>query len=194
VELGGSYQVIWDSKNGRFSSAETWDKLRVKYPIVDWYNIVWFASAIPRHSFFLWLAFHKAISPREKMCGWGFEGDSLFLFCRASIESQSHLFFECSFSRRIWSSLMNDCSVSYYPSKWDEVAIWSITAMKGSTLESSIWKLCFGAAVYHLWLQRNALIHEITPRTEEQIISRIRWEVRSRVMAKFSARTDVHRF
>jgi hypothetical protein len=78
--------------------------------------------------------------------------------------------------------------------EWDEVAIWSITTMKGSTLGSSVRKLCFGAAVYHLWLQRNALIHGKTPRTEEQIISRIRWEVRSRVMAKFSARTDVHRF
>jgi hypothetical protein len=46
-------------------------------------------------------------------------------------------------------------------------------------------KLCLGAAVYHLWQQRNALLHGKTPRTEEQIVSRIRWEVKARIMAKF---------
>jgi hypothetical protein len=69
VELGGLDQAIWDSKSGQFSNAETWDKLRIRYPVVDWYNIVWFASAILRHAFFFWLAFHKAITTREKMCG-----------------------------------------------------------------------------------------------------------------------------
>jgi hypothetical protein len=38
-------------------------------------------------------------------------------------------------------------------------------------------------ACYHLWRQRNDLIHGNVPRSEEQIIAHIRWEVRSKIMA-----------
>jgi hypothetical protein len=123
VELGGLDQVIWDSKSGQFSSVETWEKLRIRYPVVDWYKIVWFASNIHKHAFFLWLAFHKPITTREKMCGWGLAGDSLCLFCRVSMESQSHIFFEYSFSKRICRSLMSECLMSNYHSDWDEIVV-----------------------------------------------------------------------
>jgi hypothetical protein len=58
VELGGLDQAIWDSKSGQFSSAETLDKLRIRYPVVDWYNIVWFASAIPIMVVYIKCQFH----------------------------------------------------------------------------------------------------------------------------------------
>jgi hypothetical protein len=78
--------------------------------------------------------------------------------------------------------------VSNYPSDWDEIVVWSVVGLKGNNMVSYVRKLCLGAAVYHLWLQRNAILHGKTPRTKEQIISRIRWEVRARVMAKFPVR------
>jgi hypothetical protein len=38
--------------------------------------------------------------------------------------------------------------------------------------------------VYHLWQQRNALLHSNNPRMEEAILAQVRWEVRMRIMAK----------
>jgi hypothetical protein len=83
---------------------------------------------------------------------------------------------------------MSECLVSNYPSDWNEIAVWSIVALKGNNMVSCVRKLCLGAVVYHLWLQRNAILHDKTPRTKEQIISKIWWEVRARVMVKFSGR------
>jgi hypothetical protein len=75
VILGEVDKVVWDSKNGELSSSETWEKLRVAHPIVDWHKVVWFPVSIPKHSFVLWLAFHGALITKEKMCSWGFNGN-----------------------------------------------------------------------------------------------------------------------
>jgi hypothetical protein len=42
------------------------------------------------------------------------------------------------------------------------------------------------ATTYNLWMQRNLLLHGRTLKTEEEILSRIRWEVKVRIFAKFS--------
>jgi hypothetical protein len=57
--------------------------------------------------------------------------------------------------------------------------------MKGKQLQATTRKLCFDAAVYNMWLNRNALLHGRTPKTEDRILSKIRWEVKSRLIAKF---------
>jgi hypothetical protein len=83
---------------------------------------------------------------------------------------------------------MSECLVSNYPYDWDEIVVWSVVALKGNNMVSCVRKLFLGAAVYHLWLQRNVILHGKTHRIEEQIIFKIRWEVRARVMAKFPVR------
>jgi hypothetical protein len=152
---------------------------------VEWYGVVWFSAAIPKHAFFIWLAFQDAITTRENMCRWGYTGDILYLFCRFKQESLAHLFFECSFSRRIWRSIMADCKVLDPPDDWDLIVKWSSAGMKGKNLHSTARKLCFAATVYNLWMQRNCLVHDRNPKTEEALLSKIRWEVKSRILYKF---------
>jgi hypothetical protein len=68
VELAEANQSIWDSRSGKFSSADTWEKLKEKKPMVEWHDVVWFSIAIPKHAFFLCLAFKDAIVTREHLC------------------------------------------------------------------------------------------------------------------------------
>jgi len=89
-------------------------------------------------------------------------------------ESRNHLFFHCSFSRRIWIALMNDCSCIDPPSDWESVVDWCVAVLHGKSLKSSLGKLCFGACVYHLWKQRNALLLGNTPKTEEALVAQIK--------------------
>ena len=42
-------------------------------------------------------------------------------------------------------------------------------------------RLVFGAVVYNLWHTRNELRHAGSPRTEEQILKKVMWEVRTRL-------------
>jgi hypothetical protein len=82
VLIGEVDQPIWGTKGGVFSCAETLEELREKKPVVEWHDVVWFSTAIPKHAFFLWFAFQDAITTREKLCSWGYTKDSLCLFCR----------------------------------------------------------------------------------------------------------------
>jgi hypothetical protein len=79
--------------------------------------------AIPRHSFLLWLVFRDALVTKAKMCNWGF----------GKQESIEHLFFHCSFSRRVWKTLMADCLISNPDIEWEEVVLWSIKGLKGGS-------------------------------------------------------------
>jgi hypothetical protein len=60
--------------------------------------------------------------------------------------------------------------------------------MKGNKLQVTAKKLCFAAAVYNLWLHRNALLHGRSTKTEDGILSKIKWEVKSRLLAKFPSK------
>jgi hypothetical protein len=52
VILGDVDKPIWGTKCGVFSCAEILEELRVKKPIVEWNEVVWFTAAIPKHAFF----------------------------------------------------------------------------------------------------------------------------------------------
>jgi hypothetical protein len=59
-----------------------------------------------------WLVFRGALVTKVKLSNWGYGKDILCSFCYAEQESVERLFFHCSFSRRMWMAVMNDCKVS----------------------------------------------------------------------------------
>jgi hypothetical protein len=181
VSLGGDDVPIWKNSTGKYNCANTWNALREKEPRVDWWKAVWHPVAIPsRHSFMLWLVFKGALVTRERMCRWGYIGDCLCLFCRGCIESSDHLFFKCGFSKRIWKKLMKLCHVENPFEDWDDIRAWCGTVLTRDCFNI----LCLGAATYHIWKQRNAILHSNSILTEEAIIGRIKWEVKARMIAK----------
>jgi hypothetical protein len=78
---------------------------------------------------------------------------------------------------------MAECSISNAPMDWDAIEAWGLKALKGKCIRANLGRLCLGSTVYNLWKQRNALLHNSSPKTEESLMNCIRWEVRSRLMA-----------
>jgi hypothetical protein len=74
------------------------------------------------------------------------------------------------------------------PVDWDSLCQWCVDHLKGSSLFATIYKLCLGSAVYHLWRHRNDLEHDNLLRTEEVLIRQIKWDVRSRLLGSCSAK------
>lgn len=95
--------VKWLSRCS-FSIAATWEDLRPPQPRVDWCNLVWFSKAIPRHAFILWLA---RLSTKEKLILYGSIPSMSCLLCSLSLESHDHLFFQYSYSSRVWARLQS---------------------------------------------------------------------------------------
>jgi hypothetical protein len=182
VILGEVDKPVWGTKGGVFSCAETLEELRVKKPTVEWHEVVWFTATIPKHAFFPLASFSRLLL-LEKRC---VVGDIMVIVSVFSI----------GLNRKVW--LISFFSVvlvgrfgdlSWLIVRWwilPLIVRWSSMTMKGKGLHSTTRKLCFAATVYNLWMQRNLLLHGRTPKTKEESLSRIKWEVRVRLLAKFS--------
>jgi hypothetical protein len=109
------------------------------------------------HSFFSWCL--RMLLPLRKRCVVG--ALQVLPFANSALlvkkESREHLFFSCSFSRIIWRSALADCLIIDPPVDWDSLCQWCVDHPKGSSLFATIYKLCLGSAVYHLWRHRNDL-------------------------------------
>lgn len=79
---------------------------------------------------------------------------------------------------------MNLWLVSDVECTWQILIDWSVNQLKGRSLKVTICKLAWWATVYHLWQQRNAIIHSKNVRNEEHIIKDIKKDVKGRIESK----------
>lgn len=61
---------------------------------------------------------------------------------------------------------------------------WAVKNLKGLELRTSICMLTLGGPIYYLWHQRKAIIHNSPILTEEQILAKIKQDVRGRLEFK----------
>ena len=59
----------------------------------------------PKHWFCLWLATKQKLKTREQLIKHGICTDDRCLLCSTNIETHDHLFFSCTFSSQVWTSL-----------------------------------------------------------------------------------------
>jgi hypothetical protein len=79
---------------------------------------------------------------------------------------------------------MAECSILNVPLDWENIEDWGLNVLLGKCIRACLGSLCFRATIYNLWRQRNDLLYNNTPRTEEAILAYIRWEVCARILAK----------
>jgi hypothetical protein len=67
---------------------------------------------------------------------------------------------------------------------WDEIIQWCSTELRKECFKTRLKILCLGAALYILWRQGNALLHSKNIATEEALLSKIKWDVKTRILEK----------
>jgi hypothetical protein len=144
----------------------------------------WFPHAISKQAFIVWLVVQDRLLTREWLIKWGYKGEVKCLFCHNQIESWEHLFFERSFSYRIWKFYMQRCQENNSPITWDEVLKLGIRKWETITLKGLLYRLVLGLVIYNLWHTRNEIKHLSQPSFEEQILKKVLWEVRTRIAGK----------
>lgn len=63
---------------------------------------------------------------------------------------------------------MNFFLVSDPEFEWDELVAWGLAHLKGKSFKR-VCKLAWWSSLYHIWLQRNAIMHASTVWCEEQV-------------------------
>lgn len=172
--------MVWeDDSRGIFSVRSVWDAMRMRGNLESWYRIVWFRKAIPRHSFLLWLAIQGGIYTQDRLMAFGISGCSRCVLCGCSVEDIDHLFFQCSFSTQIWTSVLAMCGLDWSSRDWLQTVEW-MDQYTSDSLCHLLVRLSLAASVYYIWRERNARLHDEPPRPLNILISDIVFSVRTR--------------
>ncbi|GJY09918.1 hypothetical protein Tco_0378103 [Tanacetum coccineum] len=107
-------------------------------------------------------------------------------------DSHSHLFFNCTFARRLWERLKGMAKLGNVSNSWAQVISSIVNIPAKNTIWSIIQRLVLGASVYFIWQERNNRLFGGYSRTEDIVFKLIAETVRYRIMGfKLKCTNDV---
>ena len=98
-------------------------------------------------------------------------------------ETRNHLFFECSYSKKIWQQVLGLCRFRRDVLVWSYELRWAVQKLKEKSLISLILRIGWNAYIYQIWKERNNRIFKQKEEKEEQILEHIKTAVRYRIAA-----------
>lgn len=166
-----------------FSSSRTWESMRPKEMAKDWSKSVWFKGSVPKHAFNMWVAHLNRLPTRQRLATWGICASTSCCLCSQQTETRDHLLITCDFSAVIWNLVFNRLSPTQLLfSTWAELLSW--TRRRSAIAPSLLRKIVSLATVFHLWKQRNNVLHNARLIPSQIIFNGIDREVRNTITAR----------
>lgn len=100
--------------SSRFISSQIYNLVRNHKPQVSWHRTVLFKRGIPKHNTLTWMVNLNRCPNKDRLISRNIQVDPNCLFCNTESESRDHLFFNCTFSSAIWSSLSTKLRLPSY--------------------------------------------------------------------------------
>ena len=181
---------VWRASNGKllaFSVSSAWEELRPRGMEVSWYRVAWFTHCIPRHSFHLWLVLRRSLKTQDMLRQWdvGLDTDLNMLrcvFCDLQPDSHEHLFFECSFSSRIWCAVRMLAGMDLVPPNLHDILSFLQPMAHRRTAKSVIGRLILAASSYFIWMERNNRLFKKVRRSSDELCDIIMVTVRLKLL------------
>ena len=94
--------AVWKYLGSKYSAAVIWNEIGPKQDKKDWHRLLWTSLMIPRHVIVVWMAILNRLPTLDRMSSWGLVQDGKCRLCQNALETRDHLFFACSFSKKVW--------------------------------------------------------------------------------------------
>ena len=146
--------ILWRDKNMRCSSfriKEVWKCMRIDYPSVDWYKVVWFSQCNPRMAFILWMAIKGRLQTHDRVMKWNNDPNMKCPLCKKVSDSHRHLFFECEYSGDVWKMLKDKLEIMWMSNSWSTIIEQYANDTCNSSIGSVLKRIGLATCVYHLW-------------------------------------------
>ena len=194
-------KLVWKSIDGSFkdfSVSEAWQSIRKRSNEVSWHRLVWSKYGIPRHSIHLWLIMRRRLKTQDRLKQWdvGINVDLNLLrcpLCKTQPDSHDHLFFECPFSTKVWSIVLNIAEIQSISPIWNDIIQWILPLALKDNVDSIVGRLILASSAYFIWQERNNRIHAKPSRDEDQVakvIAEMVWSKLASIKFKKKARVD----
>ncbi|XP_056848358.1 uncharacterized protein LOC130498782 [Raphanus sativus] len=115
------WRGVGDLFKPKFDTHQTWQLTREQTPRVHWFNAVWFRGATPKYSVITWLAVHDRLATGARVQRWSPQTDAHCVLCSGHLETREHLYFSCSYSKKIWRDLTASLMGSRYTEVWSSI-------------------------------------------------------------------------
>nr|GEZ63726.1 hypothetical protein [Tanacetum cinerariifolium] len=180
--------LVWRNIHGnvkKFLVSQVWDDIRHRDSKVNWYNMVWFPSCIPRHAINLWLIIRRKLKTQDlvPMCDVSDSLGMVCSFCESVPDSHDHLFFECPLAKWIWDRVKVCAGLAHYTPNVYDIIQSLMPIMKRRTTNSVVAKLVVAAATYYVWQERNWRLFKKGKRSPDQIVECIKSFVRLKILS-----------
>lgn len=116
----------------------------------------------------------RKLKTQDKLKQWEV-GDSTDLnllrcaLCKVVPDSHEHLFFECSFSSKVWKLVTRKAGLQVVLPKLTDITSWLLPISLCNSIESIVSCLVFAASSYYIWQERNNRLYSKDTRREEHV-------------------------
>ncbi|KAL0923558.1 hypothetical protein M5K25_007620 [Dendrobium thyrsiflorum] len=118
----------------------------------SWHNMIWHKKYVPRYSSFVWLCLVGGLKTTDALILINIQADPCCSLCHCSDESNSHIFFECSFSFSILVNIIPCASVLLLKPTILQLLAW-INDHEDSIKNFIFLYVC--CTIYYIWKERN---------------------------------------
>ncbi|KAL0295479.1 UNVERIFIED_CONTAM: putative ribonuclease H protein [Sesamum radiatum] len=182
IHPGSHDQVVWKNASGKYSSVDAYKLFTPpSYPVL-WASLFRGPFITPRHTFILWLAILGRLSTVDKP--WCNSGNQNCILCDQNLmETHSHLFFECTYSKKCLEIMKDKVKFKWPHLEWKLGIIWASKRWRGPHLLNAASRASLAAIVYFIWQERNGRIFQGKARSAEGLSKIILEHVRCRIIS-----------
>lgn len=170
-----------DIMSSNYSIKKVYETLRPKGEKTHWGKAIWCTAAVPKHQFLTWLAFKQRLLTRDRLKKMALIEDQWCCLCDTGVETHSHLFFECPFSKACYDQVTNWLGLNLRSRSLQHVVGWIARSSKGSKLKRQVYSAALNAMVYLIWAARNDQMWNKHKRNVERIIKEVRYIIKNRI-------------
>ncbi|XP_062080395.1 uncharacterized protein LOC133785155 [Humulus lupulus] len=148
---------------------------------VQYASAVWHRLCVPKHRFISWQVINDHLLTRDNLGKIMELTTYLCLVCECINESHQHLFFYCSFTKKLQQEVSSWSGFQGWPLTMEAWKIWSSSV--GSDLQHLVWNAILSAVVYSVLCNRNRCVFDLCCSSVLVVISSIKAAIKARVKA-----------
>lgn len=160
---------------GRFQATLAYKSFMPAGRIQPWHKVVWNTIMPPKFSFTFWLATLNRMPTKDRLVFLGEE--QICGLCEMHIETLNHLFFSCSFTRKVWQQIKEWTGLRRTMGTLKSSVKWLLKDNGGTSWRCKWRQLSLAATVYYLWRCRNQAIFDSLVPDTEQVVRKIKIQV-----------------
>ncbi|XP_058754588.1 uncharacterized protein LOC131627751 [Vicia villosa] len=176
ITQSGYWQAVL--QNGFYKTSKMYMSLRGEKEPVPWRKIGFQNLARPRAQFLIWMAFMDRLNTKTRIQQFGIHTDLRCAFCPEQ-ETINHIFFECRWTRSVWTQMLVWLGYHHVPGNWQYEKQWITMETNKKGWRRQLLKAATTELMYAIWQNRNAIVFAQGTR-EDHVLERVKFIIYTR--------------